>query len=287
MLFISLNLQRFLILCVCFSALCSAEQAVAQSSKNADVLPLEVVGKAKAMAIVEVVPYVQGIVLSKNFKLGEEVKTKQVLVKLDPESFQIKVDRAKTLLKNARFALETIDKEFKRIAGLIERKLTPLRGLYELKVARDIAMGEVEEVKGRLKQAEFELSRTIIKSPIDGFVSQEEVDVGDLVDRGLGKIMTLVRYNPIRVIIGIDQTTDIKLYKHKIAGGEVNFEFRLELPTGEKYPHPGKYQGFYHRVDPKTGKVEHELVFPNPDLLILPGQTVKIRVTEKDRAKSN
>ncbi len=219
------RLQQRSIIFVCLVILFFGGLASAQTSQKTDVLPMEVDGRAKALEEVEVISQIQGIVVARNFKLGQAVKSGDVLIKIDPELFRIKVDHARIKLKNARFSLETIDKEFERIRPLVEKKLTTLNIVYDLKVVRDVAIGELEEAEAELKQAEFELSQTIIKSPIDGFVSQVNVDVGDLVsreqglvDRERGQMMTVVKYDPIRVVIGVDQSLDLRLYQNQLAG---------------------------------------------------------------------
>lgn len=283
-------LQRCLFTFVCATLLFSAGLANAQTSEKIDFVPMEVDGRAKALQVVEILPRIRGIVASKHFDLGRPVQVGDVLIRIEEEQFKLKVDHRAIELENARFELKTIESEFDRINALVKKKLTTATVLYELKVAREVARGEVEEAEADLKQAEFELSHTIIRSPINGYVSQVNVDVGDFVtpEQALfnperGPLMTVVNYAPIRVVIGIDQSLDLRLYQDKVTGEDL--DFALELPTGQKYSHPGKFNGSYHRVDPNTGKVEFELLFPNPDLLVIPGQTVKIRITKKNPAR--
>jgi membrane fusion protein (multidrug efflux system) len=281
-------LQQRSIIFLCLGILFFGGLANAQTLHKTDVLPMEVDGRAKALEEVEVISQIQGIVVARNFKLGQAVKLGDVLIRIGPELFRIKVAHARIRLQNARISLETIDKEIERIRPIVEKKLTSMSVMYNLNVARDVEIGEFEEAEVELKQAEFELSQTVIKSPIDGFVSQVNVDVGDLVsreqglvDRERGQMMTVVKYDPIRVVIGVEQSLDLRLYQNQLAGKNKDLIFALELPTGQKYPHPGKYSGSYHRVDPESDKVQHELVFPNPELLLVPGHAVKVRISAR------
>jgi len=258
----------------------------AQVSKPTGLFPIETTGQAKAWQEVEILPQVGGIVVETNARLGQKLSRGDILIKIDQAPFKIKVDHAKVRLKNAQFVLRTIDDEIERLGELIEKKLTTLRGVYELKLAHDHANGVVEEAEAQLKEAELQLSHTIIKSPIDGYVSGVGIDVGDYVFPGGGGrysngLMSIVKLDPIRVVIGLDQSRDIRIYQRQLAGGKLELDYMLQLPTGQRYPHPGKLRGAYYRINPTSGLAEYELEFPNPDLILMPGHSVKIRIADR------
>ena len=262
--------------------------AHAQSSKKSELFPIDVEGRAKSMARVEIIPMISGVIVARHVRLGERVKVGDVLIRIDQRRFKIEAERAKIKLKNAEFVLARVNQEIKRVQALVDKKLYPLKSLYDLKIRQDLSVGVVQQAKIELAKTEHDLSRTIIKSPINGFVSRVNVDVGDfvspelaVVDRERGQVMTLVNYDPVRIVIQMDTRTDIALTKIYMKKKKGTFNFELTLPTGEKYPHRGRFLGSRHRADPKTGMIEHELVFPNPDHLIIPGYAVKVRITEK------
>lgn len=273
------------ILLACLLLLASdTSHAIAQ--QRSEVLPLEVSGQTLPLQEVEIVPPIDGVVVQRNFELGQRVEKGDVLIKLDPKPYSLKKNLTKIKLKNARFELDTIRKELDRVKGLVDRKLMKRTGLYDLVLAHEIAQGGVEEAEADLEKAEFELSQTVIKSPIDGYVSRVNVDVGDFVspsqglgDLDRGQMLEILNYVPIRVVVGVEQSLELRLYQEEFDGEDLSFA--LELPTGAKYPHRGKLVGSYHRADPETGNINYELLFPNPDRLLVPGVKVKVRITEK------
>ncbi len=60
----------------------------------------------------------------------------------------------------------------------------------------------------------------------------------------------------------------------------------LILGDGRPFPHPGKFENTVNQVNPKTGTLEVQATFANPERTLLPGQFGRIRVqtTEKKGA---
>ncbi|GAL36959.1 RND efflux system membrane fusion protein CmeA [Vibrio maritimus] len=59
-----------------------------------------------------------------------------------------------------------------------------------------------------------------------------------------------------------------------------DFEVHLKLSNGATYPYLGQVGFVDNRVDVETGTITVRLNFPNPDLLLLPGQYVTIEVVD-------
>ena len=57
----------------------------------------------------------------------------------------------------------------------------------------------------------------------------------------------------------------------------------LVLADGSVHPYPGRFQNTVNQVDPKTGTLEIQATFPNPQHNILPGQFGRVRLKTNDR----
>jgi membrane fusion protein (multidrug efflux system) len=62
--------------------------------------------------------------------------------------------------------------------------------------------------------------------------------------------------------------------------------FQLILADNTVHPYPGRFSNTVNQVDPKTGTLEVQVTFPNPQHTILPGQfgRVRVRSAEKNNA---
>ncbi|MFO1169769.1 MAG: efflux RND transporter periplasmic adaptor subunit [Hyphomicrobiaceae bacterium] len=142
-----------------------------------------------------------------------EVKAGDVLARIDPQTFQSKVDQAKAdlaaaeaglLLKQANLAkakavLAQAKKSVERNATLARKRLTAEANLET--ATRDAAVAEadisvseadiananavVAQRKAALGQAEIDLTRTVVRAPIEGTVISRTIDVGQTVAASL------------------------------------------------------------------------------------------------------
>lgn len=275
----SVFFSRILLVSVCAGLFYHIGPVLAQSAPVKDLVnkkEIEIPGRAAARHIIEIIPQARGIVTENVAKLGQRVKKGDLLIKIDPRTYQYIVDRAEAKLKNARVKQNTINKELVRMNGLVEKKLAITSKLYGLSVAQDLADGSVEEAEAELKIAKLNLSHTVIKSPIDGFVSEINTDTGDFLGQSNDPALVVLEYNPIKVIVEVEPELALELYKLRLEGKFELAEILLKFSDGTIYQHPGEYIGSSHRVNRKTGKVNHQVLFPNADLLILPGSTVTV-----------
>lgn len=243
--------------------------------------PVAVKGIAKPFVSVEIIPRVSGLIKAIHVGLGDKVTKGQLLVEIDDESYLSVVRKHAARVEKSRSLLNIIEAEIRRREDLLRRKLATREGMIDLVIAKDAAQGSYEEDRAELALAKQRLSRTKIMAPVDGFVSEIRFDTADFVERGTsGPLLTIIKYDPVRIVVQVDQITDLRFYKLILAGKDLKKEgvFALTLSDGEKYSHKGTFRGSSHRVDPDTGAIAYEFLFPNPDNLIVPGASVVLQL---------
>ena len=159
-----------------------------------------------------------------------------------------------------------------RQANLKDTKLTQTTGVRE-------AQASIEAAKAALQQADLDLSYCTVSSPIDGIVGRREIDVGNLVGRGQPtKLSTVSTVNPIKVTFAVSEAEYLTLAKGKkgrFAGLAIADMF---LSDNSKFPHKGTLMSAERTVDEKTGTLQIQSQFPNPDNLVRPGQFARIQM---------
>jgi membrane fusion protein (multidrug efflux system) len=58
---------------------------------------------------------------------------------------------------------------------------------------------------------------------------------------------------------------------------------QLILADSTVHPYPGRIENTVNQVDPKTGTLEIQTTFPNPQHTVLPGQFGRVRIRVNDR----
>lgn len=126
------------------------------------------------------------------------------LVRIDSREMEIlnqkanaAVEMAKANLLQAEVSGNRAEREYDRFRKLKESGLATQQGLDEALTDKDAAEARIRAARAQLKAAEEDfqhtrtrLSKTLIRSPMDGIVSYRGVNVGDLVgEMGSPKIM--------------------------------------------------------------------------------------------------
>jgi len=107
-----------------------------------------------------------GYVTSLKVDVGDKVKKGETILKIDSESIKEKIKQAKANLENARFNYRKIKKLYR--SGVVSRKT-----YIAAKSAYDLA-------QAALKDVETLMSYSVVRSPINGYVSKRFVQNGDL-----------------------------------------------------------------------------------------------------------
>jgi membrane fusion protein (multidrug efflux system) len=136
--------------------------------------------------------------------------------------------------------------------------------------------GKVAALRGTMRTAQLNLEYATIQAPISGLVGDTQVPVGGLVNATSPQpLTTIVPLDPIWVRFKVTETEYLDFKKR---GNLTRSELTLVLADNSEFPHKGLVENTVNQVDPKTGTLELQARFPNPQHVILPGQFGKVRL---------
>jgi HlyD family secretion protein len=143
-----------------------------------------------------------GQVIHLHVKEADEVKKGDLLITLDPKNYQAQVDQAQARVRIQQIAIErqtlliqTLTDRFKRQQAMFDKNLVD-EDSYE-SLESELALSKVDlrslqesltQARAALDQSEDLLSKTRIRSPIDGVVIQLDLKVGETVIAGTTNI---------------------------------------------------------------------------------------------------
>ena len=157
------------------------------------------------------------------------------------------------------------------------------------RTAIQLAEAAVESAKAAVAQAELNLGYTRIESPISGLISKLAVDTGNLVGKSEPTLLaTVSSIDPMYVDFAITEADYLRFAKRLpgLSRGEVS---RTGAPTLElvvadatTFPHKGRPVFIDRAIDQKTGTIAVRAEFPNPQMVLRPGQFGRVRaITEE------
>lgn len=245
----------------------------------------EYVGRIRAQQFVEVHARVEGFLESMLFAEGSYIHKGQTLFVIDPTRYRAIVEKAKATLEKAEAALEKARRDLERTRPLYEQNAMSQLELDNAEAAYSTAQAEVNVRRAELTEAELTLSYTSVTSPISGYISERNADIGALVGPGNKSLLaTVVNSDTVRVDFSMtaldylnSRNRDVNIGNSDDGRNWVQF-VTVTLADGTVYPYKGIVDFADPTVDPKTGTFQVRAEMPNPDKALLPGEFTRVKL---------
>lgn len=243
-------------------------------------------GRTAPTVIAEVRPQVTGLIRSRNFREGAEVKAGATLYQLDPATYQAAYDSARANVAKAEAGLLTATQRAERNKELVAIKFVSQQQYDEALAQLRQAEAEVAASKAAIETARINLGYTRVTAPISGRVGKSTVNEGALVTANQpAALVTIQQLNPIYVDV-TQSSTELLRLKRALEKGDLRkakddaARVALVLEDGTPYPQEGALQFSDVTVDQATGAINLRALFPNPQGLLLPGMYVQAEIEE-------
>jgi len=257
----------------------SVAQAVSRPVTEFD----EFTGKFAAVERVELRPRVSGYIANVSLEPGHEVKKGDVLFTIDQRPYQAELKRAQAELARARTQLALSKSERERAVKLLDQHAIS-REEFDSRVAgNEQAEANVQAAVAAVDTAELNLSFTLVRSPISGLVSREEVTAGNLVTAGTTLLTTVVSVDKIYVEFEGDEKVYLK-YAALARAGQLENRRDTETPVWVGLadevgtPHEGKMVFVDNALDPATGTIRARALLDNKDRRFTPGLFARVKL---------
>jgi membrane fusion protein (multidrug efflux system) len=224
---------------------------------------------------------VDGWITEIHFREGSMVSKGALLYTIDDLEYKNQADRQASDLARANTELVRAGNELGRVRPLAEMNALSQKDLDNAIAAYDAAQAEVKSAEAMLENARFKLGYTRVYAPFDGLVGISNFREGDYVSRvGSTSVLTTIsKIESVRVRFQISEREALRISLFSQEQREaIKNDLQLILPDQTTYTHPGKINFANREIDPKTGTLTIEALFPNPEGLLRPGLFVKTRV---------
>ena len=245
----------------------------------------EYVGRIRAQQFVEIRARVEGFLEKMLFEEGTYVRRGQPLFIIDPKVYEARVNKARAQLNKDKALAQKAERDLQRIRPLYEQNAASQLDLDNATAAYESAAADVVVCEADLTQAEMTLSYTTVQSPVSGYISERNVDIGTLVGpSGKSLLATVVKSDTVRVDFSMTALDYLHSRARNVNLGQKdttrkwNPYITVTLDDGSVYPYRGLVDFADPQVDPKTGTFSVRAEMANPDRILLPGQFAKVKL---------
>lgn len=230
--------------------------------------PFQFPGQVAAYRHVEVRARVAGIIEARPFTEGSIVQPGQLLYQIDTTLYDAAYRSAQAHFDNAR-------RTYERVAPLLAQHAVAQQDV-------DNARFDYEASQAALDEARKDLSDTRVVAEIPGRVGQTLLDVGARVTGPADLLTTIDRVDPVYVTFQpssqqLLEWRENPRWRALIEPGS-RLVVQVILPDSTVLPRTGRLDFVAPALDSATGTEEFRAVFQNPDLLLVPGEFVTVRL---------
>ncbi len=191
---------------------------------------------------------------------GDYVQKGQILAVLNK-------DDAEILLAKAKVRAENADVAFNRAHEMFEKQLLSKGDYEKTEMDKSVAAQELAEARWRV-------SKTTIRSPFAGRVTERQIKIGSHVRIG-EELFTVTDYDPLVALIYLPESDVLAL--------ETGREVHLKLKADESVTFNGRISQISPVVDTATGTVKVKIEAIQPPKMVRPGSFVSVNIVRETK----
>jgi len=232
----------------------------------------EYTGRFDATQQVDIRARVSGYLDKVNFKDGQMVKKGDVLFVIDQRPFTIALQSAESRLALAKKEL-TRGKDLRKKNSLSQEEVDRRQNEHDMALAN-------------VNTAKLDLEFTEVKSPIDGVVSRDLINEGNLIN-GTATNATLltnvVSIDPIHFYFDAGERDLLRYIRlsqsnKRESSRSASNPVKIRLQDESDFTHTGVMDFVDNQIDQNTGTIVGRAILDNPGGFILPGLFGRIRL---------
>jgi membrane fusion protein (multidrug efflux system) len=229
----------------------------------------------------QIQPQVTGYIHEVNYREGSIVDEDELLFTLDKRPFIAALEKARGDYANAVAQRNKAKADVRRYRPLVAEKAISREQLEDAHAAVLAGEGNVQATRGALETAEINLEWTEVRSPIAGLAGLAQTRIGTLVNP-TQVLTTVSALDPMRASFNISQHIYLRYadaFNRPDAPEYARLRyFELILVNGRVYPVRARQVIVNRQIDPTTGTLQIQALFPNPDGMLRPGLFGTVRV---------
>jgi len=166
--------------------------------------PVTIVGGVEPRKRSVIASEIAGLVEEFPVEEGKLVKRGDILAKLRTESIEISLREAKAQKTEAEARYRLARKNLSRFQELYNKGVASLQQLQDAETEKDALLARVSQLDAKIDKQEYDLARSNIVAPFDGYVASEHTEVGQWIQVG-GPVVELIDMNIAEIRVDVPE----------------------------------------------------------------------------------
>ncbi len=243
----------------------------------------EFTGRTVAVETVEIRPRVSGYLDKILFKEGEDVRAGQSLFEIDPRPYKAEFDRNVAVVSQLSARVEKLKGQEQRAQKLLTMRSISQEDFDTVMFDRAEAESGLAAAVASKDLAALNLGNCYITAKINGRISRQLVDIGNVVQADVTPLAKIVSLNPMYAYFDMDERTVLRLQRliqeGKIASArDTDIPIRVALADESDYTLTARFNFVDNQVDAATGTLLARAELTNANGMLSPGLFVRLQV---------
>ena len=166
--------------------------------------PVKVVGAVEPSKRSLVASEIAGLVESFPVKEGDYVKKGDVLAEFETEPLLIRLREAKAAKSEALARFELARKNYARFKELRQKGVASEQQLQDMESERSAWSAQVAQLEAQIDRYEYDLSKSKIVAPFNGYVTREYTEIGQWIAEG-GPVVELIDMDTVEIKVDVPE----------------------------------------------------------------------------------
>ena len=240
---------------------------------------LDYPGRFESIRSIALQARVPGYIESQPAADGADVKSGDLLYRIDPRDLQAALDQANAQAQRDAASLDYAQANFGRGEELVKSGFVT-KDVYDQRAS---AMRQAEAAvaldRAAIEVAKLNLGYSEIRAPFAGRLGRNQAAKGALVGPATGPLNTLVELDPVYVSFSPSESELAEIVETRAAG---KIEAEVSLADRPDPLRKGELIFLDNVVDKTTGTIAARVTIDNADFALLPGEYVRVRLHIKD-----
>jgi membrane fusion protein (multidrug efflux system) len=231
-------MKRLLIACVSLAIIsCGKKEMPKVADKHVDVMvtkaydvPYVFDYPAMVQGVVDypVIPRISGAIFKQYYTEGTYVKKDAVLYEIDPRPYEFDLKTYEGNLVRDQAALDNYKLIYERYERLYKVNAVSLQDVETANINYKAGLGNVKTDIANINQQKLNIEYCKVRAPADGYISERQVTVGDMVSAFQTTLNQINSVNDMYILFSMPENDRLNIEQGVIDG-------KMSVPKGYKF----------------------------------------------------